>query len=175
MRGYFGIGVERLSKPMNAGNLFRSARALGACFLFTVAGQYRQRQAHSDTSRSIHQIPFYNFTNVESLMLPEHCQLIGIELIDSPVDLPTFKHPIRAAYVLGPERGNLSPEIIQRCNHLIKIPTSFCINVATASAIVMYDRLISFGRFGQRATFSRNTGEPPIPHIQGPQLFRKNK
>ena len=25
MRGYFGIGVEGLSKPMNAGNLFRSA------------------------------------------------------------------------------------------------------------------------------------------------------
>ncbi|SVA88482.1 uncharacterized protein METZ01_LOCUS141336, partial [marine metagenome] len=24
MRGYFGIGVEGLSKPMNAGNLFRS-------------------------------------------------------------------------------------------------------------------------------------------------------
>src|SRR3546814_2552323 len=27
MRGYFGIGVEGISKPMNVGNLFRSAHA----------------------------------------------------------------------------------------------------------------------------------------------------
>ncbi|MDE0409622.1 MAG: RNA methyltransferase, partial [Alphaproteobacteria bacterium] len=30
MKGYFGIGVEGLSKPLNAGNLFRSAQAFGA-------------------------------------------------------------------------------------------------------------------------------------------------
>ncbi|MEX2009990.1 MAG: TrmH family RNA methyltransferase, partial [Dongiaceae bacterium] len=29
MRGYFGIGVEGISKPMNLGNLMRSAHAFG--------------------------------------------------------------------------------------------------------------------------------------------------
>ena len=38
MRGYFGIGIEGSSKPMNAGNLFRSANAFGASFVFTVGG-----------------------------------------------------------------------------------------------------------------------------------------
>ena len=172
MRGYFGIGVERLSKPMNAGNLFRSAQAFGAGFLFTVAGSYSQRKAHSDTSQSTHQLPFYQFDDVSGMLLPDRCQLVGIELIDEAVDLPTFKHPIRAAYVLGPERGSLTPEMLASCDHVIKIPTAFCINVATAGAIVMYDRIVSLGRFGQRATFSRNPGEPPTPHVQGAQKFR---
>ena len=40
MRGYFGIGVEGVSKAMNAGNLYRSANAFGASFVFTVAAVY---------------------------------------------------------------------------------------------------------------------------------------
>ena len=36
MRGYFGIGVEGISKAMNLGNLMRSAHAFGASFFFTV-------------------------------------------------------------------------------------------------------------------------------------------
>ncbi len=59
MRGYFGIGVENLSKPGNAGNLFRSAQACGAGFIFTVGGGYTKgRGAHSDTSRSVTQGPY---------------------------------------------------------------------------------------------------------------------
>ena len=37
MRGYFGIGVESISKPMNVGNLIRSAHAFGADFFFAIA------------------------------------------------------------------------------------------------------------------------------------------
>ena len=40
MRGYFGVGLEQSSKPMNAGNLFRTAHAFGASFLFTVNASY---------------------------------------------------------------------------------------------------------------------------------------
>ena len=32
MRGYFGIGVEGISKPMNMGSLIRSGHAFGASF-----------------------------------------------------------------------------------------------------------------------------------------------
>ena len=40
MRGYFGIGVEGINKPFNVGNLFRSANAFDASFVFTVAATY---------------------------------------------------------------------------------------------------------------------------------------
>ena len=59
-------------------------------------------------------------------------------------------HPLRAAYVLGPERGVLTPELAARCQHLVRIPAAFSLNVATAGAIVMYDRLRSLGPFASR-------------------------
>ena len=38
MRGYFGIGVENVSKAMNAGAVMRTAHAFGANFSFFVGG-----------------------------------------------------------------------------------------------------------------------------------------
>jgi tRNA G18 (ribose-2'-O)-methylase SpoU len=64
--------------------------------------------------------------------------------------LPSFRHPVQGAYVLGPELGALSPEVLERCDYLVRIPTAFCINVAMAGAIVMYDRVRSLGRFAPR-------------------------
>jgi tRNA G18 (ribose-2'-O)-methylase SpoU len=53
MRGYFGIGVEGLSKAMNAGSLFRTAHAFGASFVFTVGAVYSRRELEkSDTSKA---------------------------------------------------------------------------------------------------------------------------
>ena len=78
------------------------------------------------------------------------CKLVGIELVDRAVDLPSFRHPLRAAYVLGPEQGSLSDELLARCEHVVRIPTKFCINVAMAGAIVMYDRVRTHARFPDR-------------------------
>ena len=172
MRGYFGIGVERFSKPMNAGNLFRSAHAFGASFVFTIAATYSVTAARSDTSRTPEHLPWYDYGAATDLVLPQDCQLVGVELLDEAVELPSFRHPIRAAYILGPERGSLSPEITARCDHLLKIPTSFCINVATAGAIVMYDRIASLGRFAERPVGTTknaaNASEPPaLAHLFG--------
>ncbi|WP_341705800.1 RNA methyltransferase [Ferrovibrio sp.] len=150
MRGYFGIGVERMSKPMNAGNLFRTAHAFGAGFVFTIDAEYSVKRARSDTSKSPDSLPWYEYDSAADLALPQGCELVGIELLETAVELPRFRHPLRAAYVLGPEMGSLSPELVARCRHVIKIPTSFCVNVAVAGAIVMYDRLITLGRFGER-------------------------
>ena len=61
-----------------------------------------------------------------------------------------FRHPLNAAYVFGPERGSLSPAMVARCDHVVRIPTRFCINLAVAGAIVMYDRMLCHGRFADR-------------------------
>ena len=37
MRGYFGVGVDGISKPMNLGNLVRIAHAFDASFFFSIA------------------------------------------------------------------------------------------------------------------------------------------
>ena len=87
-------------------------------------------------------------------------------------ELPSFRHPLQAAYVLGPQRGALSPELVERCDHMVKIPTAFCINVAMAGAIIMYDRIKTLGRFAPRPV--SESGEPDaLPeHIQGAVKIR---
>jgi tRNA G18 (ribose-2'-O)-methylase SpoU len=174
MRGYFAIGVEGISKPMNLGALLRSAHAFGASFFFTIRPAFEAREVrYSDTSDAARHMPLYHYDSLEDLKLPRGCALVGIELTEDAVDLPSFRHPLAAAYVLGPERGSLSPALIRRCDHVVRIPTKFCVNVGTAGAILMYDRCLSYGRFSQRPVNPRAEPEAPAPHVRGPQLIRK--
>lgn len=176
MRGYFGLGVEGISKRQNLGNLMRTAHAFGASFFFSVDARTKLGKTHADTSKSNEHIPYYPWADLGDMMLPRDCALVGIELTDDAVDLPSFRHPVRAAYVLGPERGSLSPEMIARCDHIIKIPTSFCINVGTAGAIVLYDRVQSLGRFAPRPVASGGPGEALEVHSHGaPKSRTKNR
>ncbi len=173
MRGYFAIGVEGSSKPMNLGNLLRSAHAFGASFFFTIAPAFQAREvALSDTSDAAKHLPLYSYATVDALTLPRGCALVGVELTPDAVDLPSFRHPAAAAYVLGPERGSLSPALTERCDFVVRIPTKFCVNVGIAGAIVMYDRVISQGRFARRPVNPRSSAEPPPPHVHGPQVRR---
>ena len=172
MRGYFGVGVEGISKSMNAGAIFRTAHAFGGSFVFTVGAMYaRQQGGLADTSKALSHMPFYGFESCEQMILPNDCRLVGVELTDDAVDLPSFRHPSRCAYILGPERGSLSPQMVEKCDFVIKIPTSFCINVSVAAAIVMYDRTLSMGRFAERPV---RAGGPiqdlPEHHHGGPVL-----
>ncbi len=149
-RGYFAIGAERSSKALNLGNLLRSAHAFGASFTFTIGAQYQALEARADTSKGHWHLPHYNWGTPGDMILPKGCKLVGIELLDEAIALPSFRHPLQAAYVLGPERGSLSDALLERCDFTVKIPTSFCVNVAMAGAIVMYDRVKSLAPFAER-------------------------
>lgn len=174
MRGYFGVGVEGVSKAMNVGSLLRTAHAFGASFVFTVAAAYpREEGGRADTSDTPAAVPFYAYENVAALRLPRGCVLVGVEIADDAIDLPSFRHPRCAAYVLGPERGALSAQMTALCEHVVKIPTRFSINLAIAGALVMYDRLISLGRFADRPVA---VGAPPVAlpmHAFGPPRIKR--
>jgi len=149
-RGYFAIGAERISKCLNLGNLMRSAHGFGASFTFTIGTPYRGLEARADTSKCFRHLPHFDWKSVDDMALPEGCRLIGIEMLEAAIALPSFRHPPCAAYVLGAELGELSPRLLARCHHVVRIPSLFCVNVAIAGAIVMYDRLRCLGRFAPR-------------------------
>jgi tRNA G18 (ribose-2'-O)-methylase SpoU len=174
VRGYFGVGVERISKAMNMGSIFRSAHAFGASFVFTVAAVYVQERGRlADTSNAPGSLPFYSFPDIASMLLPKDCSLVGVELTEDAVELPSFRHPRQAAYILGPERGSLSPGMTGRCEFVIKIPTKFCVNVGIAAAIVMYDRLLNLGKFAQRPGIPGGRSTPLPEPVFGPPRFRR--
>jgi len=156
MRGYFAIGIEGVSKAGNMGNLIRTAHGFGAAFVFTIAPKMKKRDAEAlavsltDTSKTPDHVPFYEFDRLDDMTLPSGCQLVGVEITDEAVEMPSFRHPLKAAYILGSEMFSVSDNTLKKCHHVIKIPTKFSLNVATAGAIVMYDRLLCYGKFGER-------------------------
>ncbi|SDG73066.1 RNA methyltransferase [Roseospirillum parvum] len=173
MRGYFGIGIESVSKQYNVGALFRSAHAFGAAFVFTVSAQYERDQGHrTDTSDALGHLPFYQFPTVEQMILPDGCKLVGVELTEKSIPLPSFQHPLHAAYIMGPERGSLSADMHQACDFIVQIPSRFCLNVGAAGLIVMYDRMISRGRFAPRPLKPGGPSEDLPPHTHGAPLMR---
>jgi tRNA G18 (ribose-2'-O)-methylase SpoU len=167
MRGYFAVGTDGLSKPMNLGNLLRIAHAFGASFFFTVAGRVKLADAMSDTSDAAGHLPIYQFGAADELRLPQGCELVGVEITNDAVELPSFRHPLRAAYVFGSERLSLSEPVLARCRHVVKIPTRFSINVGMAGAIVMYDRMITLGRFAERPLRAGGPPQDAVPARAG--------
>lgn len=180
MRGYFGVGIEGVSKPMNLGGLMRTAHAFGASFVFTI-GSFVDRRAvqNADTSHAMGNLPLHEYPDVASFTLPRGCRLVGVELLDDAIDLPSFRHPTQAAYVLGAERVSLSPALVARCDFVVRIPTRFCVNVGIAGALAMYDRMLTLGRFADRPV---RPGAPTLEaaahaaaHVHGEPIWRKRR
>ena len=177
MRGYFAVGVDGISKAMNLGNLLRIAHAFDASFFFTVDTKVKLADAQSDTSDASGHLPVYNFAKPEEFRLPLGCQLVGVEITDDAVDLPSFRHPLRAAYVFGAERMSLSPQMLARCRYVVRIPTRFSINVGMAGAIVMYDRMLTLGRYSPRPVGAGGPekGQVPPPVKWGAPIARRQR
>ena len=181
MRGFFAIGIDGASKEGNVGNLIRTAHAFGANFVFAVKPK---RVAHTgevvtkdfaDTSKTHEQIPFFNYDSADAVPVPQGGRIVGIELDDAAIDLPSFRHPAQALYVLGGERSSLSPEMRARCDFMIKIPTHFSLNVATAGAIVLYDRWRLMGGFAERPVMAGQTPVEPRGHVHGRPISRRDR
>jgi tRNA G18 (ribose-2'-O)-methylase SpoU len=145
VRGYFGVGIESGKTPVNFGTLVRSAHCFGAQFVFTIGRRY-QRQP-TDTLASARHLPCWSFGSIHDLVqaLPDGCQLIGVELLPSAEPLSTFKHPERAAYILGAEDDGLSEDALRRCAKVVRLPGAFPINVAACGTVVLYDRISKRG------------------------------
>jgi tRNA G18 (ribose-2'-O)-methylase SpoU len=173
-RGYFGIGAEGVSKSANIGALLRTGHAFGASFCFTIGTGWDARASRTaDTADTPVHVPMWRFPTLADLSLPCGCALVGIELLSDAVDLPSFRHPLSAAYVLGPERAGLSPALLARCDHVVRIPTRFALNLAVAGALVLYDRLLQHGRYADRPVGSRGPIQALPATGHGTPRFRK--
>lgn len=174
MRGYFGIGVQGISKAANLGAVMRTAHAFGASFAYTVnadaaATDTKRGVNQTDTSRSLNHLPFYEWNSVDDMRLPVGCPLVGIELCEKSIELPSFRHPLSCAYILGPEQGSLTPEVQSLCKYIVKIPTKFCINVSLAAALTLYDRTLCLGSYPDRPML------PGGPNLKAVEEWRKLK
>jgi len=137
----FGIGIEHVKSEVNIAALLRSAYNLGAAFLFTVGRRYEPRAP--DTTQAYRHLPVWHFLTWDAYwaQAPYDWVPVAVELAAGAVGLEEYQHPKRCVYWLGAEDGGLASETVAQARDVIQIPSRFCLNVATAGAIVMYDRL----------------------------------
>jgi len=143
-RGFFGIGIYSSKTELNVSNLFRSALAFQADFLYVIGTRYKQRKA--DTCKAPKHIPLYHYKGFDDFYdhLPNNCKLVSVECGDDiqSFNLRNYCHPERACYLLGAEDFGVPHEYLDRSHSIIHIETRVCLNVATTGAIIMYDRSI---------------------------------
>lgn len=142
--GFFGVAVWHPKHEANIGTLWRSAMTYEATMLATVGPLRYQHQA-SDTTKAPRHIPLQHFADIDDLIdhLPHSCPLVGVELDDRAVPLTSFHHPRQALYLLGAEDHGLPPSVLDRCHHVVQIPTPmrWSLNLAVAGSLLMHDRV----------------------------------
>lgn len=141
-RGYFGIGIENTKNRINVGGLWRSAWNFHSSFIFTIGRRYRQQA--SDTVKAWKNIPLYRYLDFDEFygQMPKDCRLVGVEFGEDARSIVNYCHPPRAIYLLGAEDNGLTDQALDRCHHIVEIPSRHCLNVHVAGSILMYDRMI---------------------------------
>lgn len=81
---------------------------------------------------------------------------VAVEVRDNSEMLPHFIHPENPVYVFGPEDGSIPQIYLKHCQRFLVIPSPFCLNLAAAIYVVLYDRMSKILR-GECTTNAKET------------------
>jgi tRNA(Leu) C34 or U34 (ribose-2'-O)-methylase TrmL len=137
MRGFAAIGPHRPKDPLNVGEVLRAAGCYGAAMI--AASGTRYRRSRTDTQAAHRHLPLLECDDLRH-MVPHGAVPVAVDLIDGAHPLPTYRHPVSAFYVFGPEDGTLGADILSWCRDVIYVPTRHCMNLAATVNVVLYDR-----------------------------------
>ena len=140
-RGYSAVALVRPKSADNYGTALRSCVVFGVDLVQVVGRRFRKQA--SDTVRSWSKVPVLH--DQDDLVVPYDCVPVAVELVPGATPLPAFVHPERALYVFGPEDGSLPPAMLARCARVVSIPGAYCLNLAAAVTVVLYDRAAKQG------------------------------
>lgn len=114
-----------------------------ACWTLNNTGR-RYTKSNTDTMKAWRHLPLLQVDDLFAVV-PHDCVPVAVDLLDDASDLRTYVHPERAFYIFGPEDGTLGKDIVARCRDKVFVPTAFCMNLAAAVNVVLYDRMSKRG------------------------------
>lgn len=138
-RGFSVIALDNPKCDLNIGSAMRAAGCFDSALV--VIGTHRNPRFRNvtDTGSQYKHRPLIIVPNVFDA-LPEDCVPVAIDIIDGATPLPDYTHPERAFYIFGAEDNTLGAAITSRCRDVVVIPTDYCMNLAAAVNVVLYDR-----------------------------------
>lgn len=145
MRGFAAVGLENVKCPANVGSAMRAVHVFSAALLIVKIGRFKNarhvlRNVATDPQCAWRHVPV--ITTEQSVL--EYCPIgatpVAVEIHPGRCMLPDFDHPESAFYIFGPEDGSLSVETSQRCERAVQIPSAYCLNLAAAVNVTLYDR-----------------------------------
>jgi tRNA(Leu) C34 or U34 (ribose-2'-O)-methylase TrmL len=139
------IGLVNPKSPTNVGGVMRAAGCYSADAIYYTGKRYDRAAKHqTDTKNIAEKIPL---TGVDCLFdaVAEGTKVVCVELVEGATPLPQFEHPANALYILGPEDGNLTQEMVDRADEVVYVPTVGCMNLAATVNVLLYDRLAKSG------------------------------
>lgn len=137
-RGYAAVGLYKPKNSINVASALRACGCYGASML-AISGERYKRQG-ADTQLAYKSMPLIHVEDLKS-SIPYGCVPVAVDIIDGAIPLPLYEHPERAFYIFGPEDGTLGKNVVSWCRDTIYVPTNFCMNLAAAVNVVLYDRL----------------------------------
>ena len=140
----FGVALIDCKNAWNLGNALRSTVAFGGSIFIVQGSRWvgTGDWVKTDTENARDKIPMYLSINDAFKYIPNSHETVAVEMVDDAESIVSFKHPANATYLFGPEDGKLSDDILEGCNHKIKIPTAYSLNLAACVACIGHDRLI---------------------------------
>lgn len=136
-RGYAAVGLHMPKTPLNVGSVLRAAHCYGAALVAQTGRRYHS--ATTDTMKAYRHLPLLQVDDLFAVV-PHDCVPVAVDLLEDARPLPSYIHPERAFYIFGPEDGTLGRAIVERCRDRVYVPTAFCMNLAAAVNVVLYDR-----------------------------------
>jgi tRNA(Leu) C34 or U34 (ribose-2'-O)-methylase TrmL len=135
------IGLVNPKNPVNVASILRAAGCYGVASVFYTGQRYRFAKDFNADTKAFHKsIPTVGVEDLKEVV-PQGASVVAVELVEGATPLPAFSHPDNAFYVLGPEDGSISEEILAWCDHVVYVPTYSCMNLAATANVLLYDRL----------------------------------
>ena len=128
-----------LSKPINFGNLIRTANAFGVTPIAVGKKDFSRCGATAKTRRT-KVLHFYTLEEAIDFVRSQGCSLVGVEI--NPDSKSITKQPFTGstAFLMGNEGEGLIPKQIAMCDALVYIPQygdAISLNVNVAAGIVL--------------------------------------
>ncbi|GAC34175.1 RNA methyltransferase [Paraglaciecola polaris] len=137
--GNVALCIINPKSPQNMGSILRAAGCYAADIIHYTGERYaRARAFNTDTKNVGLNIPV---EHIDTPCAEKHMAMVAVELVEGATPLPHFAHPEHAYYIFGPEDGSIEQAILDKCQHVVYVPTTGCMNLAATVNVVLYDRL----------------------------------